>query len=287
MTGPVEWARSFLFVPGDRPDRFATARASGADAVVLDLEDGVRPDAREAARRHVAEELAQGAGAVVRLSCAHGPELARDLAAVRQPSLTALLVPKAADPRALSELAAALPGVPVIALVETAAGVLAAPELARVEAVRRLALGALDLEQDAGIAPDPDTLRPVRVALALASRAAGLRGPVDGVCPDLHDPAATAAEARDAARAGFRAKLCVHPRQVAAVNDAFSPSAEDLAWGRRVLAAAAVHGAGAFRLDGQMVDRPVLRRAQDLFTAAHAHGTSPADPIDPQGAPGC
>jgi citrate lyase subunit beta/citryl-CoA lyase len=273
MTPPLALARSLLFVPGDRPERFAKARAAGADAMILDLEDGVDAAARDTARGYVHQGLADAAApALVRLSAAAGADLAADLAAVAdRPGLAGVLVPKAEDAAVVAAVVRALPqGTPVALLVETAPGVLAAPVLARVPGVHRLVLGTVDLETDTGISEDPDVLRSIRVGLTLASRAAGLPGPVDGVSTDLTDVAVTEASAREAARTGFTGKLCIHPRQVSAVNAVFSPAPEAVLQAERVVEAARVHGSGAFRLDGRMVDAPVIRRASALLAAAAA-----------------
>jgi citrate lyase subunit beta / citryl-CoA lyase len=276
MTTAPGLARSLLFVPGDRPDRFAKAHRAGADAVVIDLEDAVAPAARDDARRHVGEYLAAAAASsLVRLSASVGESSRADLTAVVGPGLAGVMVPKAEDPDVVRGLVDALPrGTPVVLLVETAAGVLAAAALARVPGVCRLALGAVDLETDTGISQDADVLRSVRVGLTLASRAAGLPGPIDGVCTDLADPSATASAALEASRTGFTGKLCIHPRQVAVVNTVFSPAADDVLRSRRIVSAAGEHGEGAFGLDGQMVDAPVIRRARAVLDAAAAFAAS-------------
>jgi citrate lyase subunit beta/citryl-CoA lyase len=269
MTPPA-LARSLLFVPGDRPDRFDKALAAGADATILDLEDGVDPASRDAARGHVRDQLSADGQAMVRLSTAKGDDLAADLRAIAdRPGLSGVLVPKAEDADIVNALVRALPrSTPVLLLVETAAGLLAAPTLARVPGVTRLVLGAVDLEADTGISQDADVLRSIRVGLTLASRAAGLAGPVDGVCTELADPSVTEIAAREAVRTGFTGKLCIHPRQVAGVNAVFSPSPDAVAWARQVVEAAGAHGYGAFRLDGQMVDAPVIHRATAVLAAS-------------------
>jgi citrate lyase subunit beta/citryl-CoA lyase len=271
VTSPIAQSRSLLFVPGDRPERFARAHAAGADAVILDLEDGINPERKDAARRHVSEYLDGSAPqSLVRLSGAKGSDLAVDLAAIAdRPGLAGVLIPKAEDAYDVGAVIRALPpGKSVVVLLETAAGVLAAAALARVPGVTRLALGTFDLEVDTGLSQDADVLRSVRVGLTLASSAAGLWGPIDGVCADLADPSVTATAAREAARTGFTGKLCVHPKQVAAVNGVYTPSPESVDQARRILAASAEHGAGAFRLEGRMVDAPVIRRAQAIIASA-------------------
>jgi|tagenome__1003787_1003787.scaffolds.fasta_scaffold20897689_2 citrate lyase subunit beta/citryl-CoA lyase len=265
----VALARSFLFVPGDRPERFAKAHSAGADAVVLDLEDSVDPAHTELARAAVRHALERSARpSMVRLSGPGEEDLDGDLP-VLGPALSGVLVPKAEDPATIGRLITRLPeGVPVVLLVETARGVLAAASLAQMPRVTRLALGTVDLEADSGLSQDADVLRSVRVGMTLASRAAGIAGPVDGVCTDVMDRATTAAAAREAVRAGFTGKLCIHPRQVPPVNEVFRPAAEAVSWAQRVLTAAETQGTGAFRLDGEMVDAPVVARARAVIAAA-------------------
>ena len=252
-------ARSFLFVPGDRPDRFAKAAAAGADVVVLDLEDAVAPAAKDAAREHVVAWLADGHTAVVRINAAGTPWHAADLAAVRDAA--AVMVPKAERPEDLDGLSSALP------LVETARGVTAATELCAVPTVVRPVFGSIDLAADLGVDPLSRTaLLHARSALVLAASAAGCAPPVDGVTTALSDVDAVRDDTRHAVELGFTGKLCVHPRQVPVVHEAFRPSEEELAWARSVLAA----GDGVSVVDGRMVDRPVLLRAERLLSRAGA-----------------
>jgi citrate lyase subunit beta/citryl-CoA lyase len=266
----VASARSWLFVPGTRPERFAKAAASGADLVVVDLEDAVPVADKAVARREAADWLAADGVGVVRVNPAGGPDHDDDVTAlVGLPGLRAVLVPMADSVDALAAVHRRLGAdVAVVAQVETARGLLRAPELAAAPGVVRLAFGHLDFAFDIDAAPAPEALMHARSSLVVASRAAGAAGPVDSVTTELDDEAATA---RDAARArvlGFTGKLCIHPRQVAAVNEAMSPTAEEVAWAERVLAAG--DGAGAVRVDGQMVDPPVVSRAERVVARARS-----------------
>ncbi|HEY6934890.1 MAG TPA: aldolase/citrate lyase family protein, partial [Marmoricola sp.] len=156
-------------------------------------------------------------------------------------------------------------GVPVLAIVETARGVLRCDELADADGVVRLAFGALDLAADLGT-DDPGTLAQVRTQLLIASRAAGLAGPVDSVTTEVTDGEVAGRDAAAARAVGMRGKLCVHPRQVGPVSAAFAPTAEEVTWARRVLEAVADGGVGV--VDGQMVDAPVLARARRILEEA-------------------
>lgn len=264
----VAEARSFLFVPGDREDRFAKAAASLADLIVIDLEDAVTPRKKEAAREHTSRWFNSGGAACVRINPAATPWHDDDihlLATVR--GLQAVVVPKADDPAALNQICARLgPGVPVVALVETALGVQRAAEIARLPGVARLAFGSLDFCLDAGVRHDDTALLFARSSLVLAARAAGLPAPVDGVTQDLHDESAVRRNAEHAVVLGFGGKLCIHPRQVDAVNAVFSPSEEEVRWASRVVDGASDGEVSV--VDGKMVDKPVLDHARRVL---HKH----------------
>lgn len=263
----VAHARSLLFVPGDRPDRFAKAASSGADLAVCDLEDAVSPGSKQAARHEVSGWLREGGSAAVRINAPGSPWYADDCAALLGlGGLAAVMVPKAEDPGTLAELARRLEGVPLVALVETALGLHRAHDLAAVPGVARLAFGSVDFALDTGCAEDDVALLHARSCLVVASRAAGAAQPVDGVTLALDDPEAAGVDAGSARRLGFSGKLCVHPRQVGAVNAAFTPGPEEVAHARRVVAAAG-DGAAA-RVNGQMVDVPVLERARRTLRQA-------------------
>ena len=274
MTDTMAQARSFLFVPAARPERFGKALASGADGVVIDLEDAVAPEDKDAARHMLAggfdaltpEERAR---LVVRVNAAGTPWHDGDRALVQRLAaggLAAAMLPKAETAVALSGWPA---GLGLMPLVETVEGLAATDELAAASGVLRLAFGNLDFQADAGMACEADEpeLMPVRLALVLASRRAGIAPPVDGVTAATGDAPQVTAAAQRARRMGFGAKLCIHPAQVAAVHAAFTPDAAQLDWARRVLAASQGKG-GAFRLDGRMVDAPVIRLAQRVTAAA-------------------
>ncbi|MGI8311888.1 HpcH/HpaI aldolase/citrate lyase family protein [Saccharopolyspora hattusasensis] len=205
--------------PAVRPRRpagaFAKAAAAGADLVVLDLEDAVAPDRKDDARKHVAEWLAGGHECAVRINVAGTEWYRRDVAAVTAPG-RAVMLPKAEDLVVLHELAAALGDTGcVLALIETARGVVDARDIAAVPGMRRLAFGSFDFAAQLGVAPtDREALGPARGALVLVSAAAGLAGPIDGVTCDLHDEDLLTDDARHARQLGFTGKLCAHPKQV-------------------------------------------------------------------------
>lgn len=268
-------ARSLLFVPADRPERLPKALASGAHAVIADLEDAVAPEHKAAARsalRLAITELAPEARArlAVRINAAGTTPHEEDFALLRQLAghgLGGAVLAKAESASAIERLARAA-ALPVIPLVESAQGLHAIELIARARGTLRLAFGHLDFQGDIGMqcGPDERELDAVRLQFVLASRRAELAAPIDGVTVALDDPALLQQDARRSRRFGFGAKLCIHPRQVAVVNDTLSPTSAEREWARRVVAAAREAGQGAFRLDGQMVDAPVLKRAQRMLT---------------------
>jgi citrate lyase subunit beta / citryl-CoA lyase len=279
VTGQVYGAaaRSFLFVPGTRPDRFAKAAASGADAVILDLEDAVAPQDKADARALVADHVGDQQ-VLVRVNGAATPWFADDLAALAGAGRPAgIVLPKAESPEQVAAVVAALGRrVPIFALIESARGVRDANLIAQTPGVTRVMFGNLDFALDSGInvrSADERELLFARSALVIASRAAGLPGPVDGVQPDIVNDAATGAAARSAVDLGFTGKLCIHPRQIPLVHSAFEPSADELRWAARVLESAGDSGGGAARLDGEMIDAPRLELARRI---AHSDRKAPA-----------
>jgi citrate lyase subunit beta/citryl-CoA lyase len=255
--------RSYLFVPGDRPERFAKALASGADAVIVDLEDAVAIAAKDAAREALGAWLATAGHAsriVVRINAVDTPWFAADLELCRSPAVAAVMLPKAERVSDLARIEK-----PLLPLLETAAGIDAARELARAARVQRLVFGSIDLQLDLGISGEGDELLLFRSQLVLMSRLAGIAPPVDGVCTAIDDAAQLRADTQRARRLGFGAKLCIHPRQAQVVNAGFSPSEDELVWARRVRDAAAQAGGAAVAVDGKMVDRPVILRAEALL----------------------
>jgi len=267
--------RSALFVPASRPERIPKALASGADAVIVDLEDAVEPNAKASARDNLADFVAAHPATplIVRVNDAQSPWFADDLACMRQlPPGSALLLAKTQN--AAQVAAASAVGHPVIPLIESAAGVIALAAIAAAPGVNRLTFGALDLGLDLGLTPDSaaatTVFDQVRAQIILHSAAAGLAAPLDTVFPTITDQAGLARHLSRARDMGFGGMLCIHPAQIAPVHAAFSPSESDLAWAQRILSAAASHCAGAFRLDGAMVDAPVIARARQLVARAQA-----------------
>jgi citrate lyase subunit beta/citryl-CoA lyase len=269
-------ARTYLFVPGNRPERFAKALASGADAVVLDLEDAVAAAVKGEARDAIAHWLRQAAEAdrariVVRINDAHSSDCADDLRLLRDAGIASVMLPKAESAAQVQAVREVVPDARVLALIESARGVASAHDVAAASGVTRLVFGTLDyaLDLDLDIAESPDGLSHAASVLAIASRVAGLMAPVAGVTPQIDDEQRLLADLAWARRHGLGAKLCIHPRQVAPIHAALAPSAQEIEWARRVLAAEAA-SPGAAQLDGRMIDRPVVLQAQRTLQRAGA-----------------
>lgn len=282
--------RSLLFAPGDSDRKMEKAAAGSADGVVLDLEDSVAPEGKDAARAAVAALLPtlSRPGVVVRVNPRGTPWYLPDLAAVVPGCPTAVMLPKCAGPddlhaldhhlEALEAAAGLVPGgIGVLALVtETAASLMRMDYTGAPARLLALCFGAEDLSADLGISPragDGRLAAPVSAARAqtvIAATAAGVAA-LDTPWPDPRDPVGLAVEAAMAARDGFAGKLCIHPDQVAPVNAAFTPSRERVAWAQAVQAGfAARPGAGVFALHGKMIDRPHLKLAERILAQVPA-----------------
>ena len=264
--------RTALFVPGSRPERFAKALASGADAVIVDFEDAVEASLKARARENLESFLDANpeARVRVRVNAAGDPQQAADLELCgRLPGVTGILLPKAE--RAMQVRIAAAAGKPVWPLIESARGLLALGEIAACEGVGRLTFGGLDLALDIGMSSGTQAAAvvydQVRLSLLLHSRVNDLQPPLDTVFPAFDDAEGFAATIRHGRDLGLLGALCIHPRQVAVAHAALAPGAEELYWARRVVEASQ-GGAAAFQVDGQMVDAPVLARARRLLASA-------------------
>jgi citrate lyase subunit beta/citryl-CoA lyase len=261
---------SLLFVPASRPERFDKALGSGADAVIVDLEDAVAPADKDAARAALAAWLDPAHPVLVRINAADTPWFAADLELLARPGVSAVVLPKAEHPDDVLVASRAGGGLAVLPLIESALGFEQRRALARADKVEHLIFGHIDFQADLNMGATEEELLPFRTALVLASRLAGIGAPIDGVCTAIDDVDLLQADALRARRLGFGGKLCIHPRQVAVVNRCFAPSAEEVAWAQRVIAADAESGGAAVALDGKMVDRPVVLRAQAILAEAQA-----------------
>jgi citrate lyase beta subunit len=269
--------QSLLFVPANRPERFAKALACGVDAVIVDLEDAVAEADKEAARKTLQDWLpGQPAGSVLaRINASASHWFSDDLVLCQSPAVAAVVVPKAELATGL-KLVADITGKRLLPIIESALGLANVAALAKVDSVARLLFGKLDLAVDLGMdypAPpgeDDDELvfLMARSQLVLASRCADLPPPIDGVFTAMDDPQGLERYVRRGMRLGFGGMLLIHPAQLTVMRQACMPSTEQLAWAEKVLAASQRAAGGATTLDGAMVDAPVVLRAQRLLERA-------------------
>lgn len=264
---PVTW----LYVPGDRPERFAKAVASGADVVIIDLEDAVAPAAKDAARQNAVAYLRARPGTPARihvrvndLATARGRD---DLAAVAQLA-DAVRVPKVESAAVLDAVPDAAP---VFALLESAAGIVAAREIAAHPRVAGVALGEQDLAAELAIT-DEQAMNQLRLQVVLAAAAAGLPPVAMSVHPDVKDDAGLLASCRAGRAIGLFGRTAIHPRQIPLIRQAFRPSEEETARAAEIVAAAEraeAAGIGAVALpDGRFVDAPIVTRARRTLSLA-------------------
>ena len=278
MTPPVRLRRSLLFVPAVRPDRYPKALATGTDAVCLDLEDGVglsaKDEARAAALALFAERPPTRAEVSLRINDPKTDLGQRDLEALLGADVRpdALMLPKVSGPddiRAVEAiLGAAGSTLPLIVQIETAQGVAAATEIGTASPnVSAIFFGAIDFSADIGCAVEWDALVYARSRVVLAAAVAGVTA-LDSPFMDVPALDALREESRRTRRLGFVGKAAIHPTQVSVIHEAFSPTAEEIAWARKVVAAYEGNAGGVLLVEGQLIERPVVRAAQRTLQMA-------------------
>lgn len=259
-------AETFLFVPGDRPERFAKAVASGADVIVIDLEDAVAAESKHAARAATASWFQAGGQSVVRINAGDTKWFRDDLAMCAAEGVSAVMLPKAQANDNLREVARSAR---ILALIESAKGVADMVEIVKSPNVLRLSVGALDLALDLAITAGESALDPIRLQMVVLSRCHGLSAPIDGVTLNFEDAEMVFNDANRSRQMGFGGKLCIHPRQVQQVSRAFKPSPMEIERATRIIAASRSSGTtAAISVGAEMVDKPVLQRAHQLLAKA-------------------
>ena len=273
MSSSLLTARSFLFVPANRTDRYAKAMASGADIVVIDLEDAIAHDAKDRARMLLDSawgEFEHDDRVVIRINGLDSVELADDAALCASLGPAGVMVPKAESAESLEALYERLGEIPLVPMIESGVGYAALDSIARANGTLRLAFGHIDFQADLGMVPGPEQteLGPARFGIVIASRAAGIAGPIDGITLETNKNSEIVQATRRGIRFGFTGKLCIHPDQIAPVHAAFAPSPDDAAWARRVVEAAETSQGAAVKIDGRMVDRAVILLAERVLALA-------------------
>jgi citrate lyase subunit beta / citryl-CoA lyase len=276
--------RSFLFAPGNHARRVEKALTLPADAVILDLEDAVAISEKPATRELVvrAFDNPRHGKLYVRVNAYSTEWCYADVVAVATSGVDGIILPKVESPDQLRsvdwllsnlERDRGLPigGIDLVPIIETAVGMSNVGAIAASGSrTKRLAFGAGDYTLDLGMiwSQSEAELLPARSAVVMASRAAGIEPPLDTVWADLRDAEGFARSAEQAAALGFQGKMCIHPDQIAVTNAAFSPSAEQLGWAGRVVAAfieAEAKGLASIQLDGQFIDYPIVQRARQVI----------------------
>jgi len=274
MTGiNLSTARSYLFVPADRPERFEKALKSGTDIVVIDLEDAVRPENKKMARDCLSDwQQTAAAGSVcLRINDVGHPDIEHDLRLAVHPAIAGVMLPKV-DGASCCTMIAKETHKPILALIETARGLKAVHEIAEA-GVHNLVLGTIDLALDLNIDPHSQegrfVLDQARTSLRIASSAAGLNDPVDGVHTNLDDQPGLIAAAKHAKAFGFGGMLAIHPKQTTAINLTMAPTADEVNWATRVISVASLPDQhGAFLLDGRMIDAPIIEKAKRILQSS-------------------
>jgi citrate lyase subunit beta/citryl-CoA lyase len=272
---PIGFSSAFLFVPGTRPERFAKALDSGADGVIIDLEDAVAVEDKKKARDAIRSawptfSAEQKKRLIIRSNSPGSQFYAADLILAQELDVACLLIPKSESLDQINGAAQLLPNTAIIPMIETAIGLDRINDIATAEQVLRLALGNLDLQADLGMVCDSQEseLHTARFQIVLASRLAQIAPPIDGVTPSTDDIERITNDAERAKRMGFGGKLCIHPKQVPLVKAAFLPSAEEISWAFRVIEADKASKGGAVKLDGRMIDHPVVLLAQRTLASS-------------------
>jgi citrate lyase subunit beta / citryl-CoA lyase len=261
--------RSYLFVPGSRPDRFDKALNSGAHAVIIDLEDGVAPAHKDSARSSVAQRLNPARQVVLRLNGVDTKWFQDDLALCAKPGVSGVMIPKAETPEDVRKVAKHVAkGIDILPQVESARGLANALEIAKCTGVRRLVFGALDFQLDLGITEETTELLYFRSQLVWVSRLAQIQPPIETPTTSIESTDLVRSDTMRARRLGFGGKLCIHPKQVPIVNECFQPTKDEVAWAKSVIEAASASVAGAIAVNGYMVDRPVILKAEQVLSDA-------------------
>jgi citrate lyase subunit beta/citryl-CoA lyase len=277
--------RTWLFVPGHDAHKVQKALRSAAEVVIVDWEDAVPPERKHEARATTQSIITQESVSprcVVRVNSRHDPVFADDIAMLVELPVAAVLLPKAANPADVIDIAGMV-RLPIIPIIESALGVESAFAIAKAHPqVERLAFGSLDFLADMGVqwTPQDPASQYARLRIAIADRAAGLAGPIDTVYPQLNDDDGLRRDSAAARLRGFVGKFLLHPAQIGVVSDVFSPTADELRQATAIMTAfqeARSRGEAAVRLEGKFIDPPVVRWAEHLLSihAADApHGPS-------------
>jgi citrate lyase subunit beta/citryl-CoA lyase len=256
-----------LFVPGDRPERFHKAFNSGTDLVIIDLEDAVSEENKEAALTNTVEVLSSPNSdirAVVRINkerISYELPALLSIASLKTSGLIGVMIPKV---ESALDIPADLGTLPIIALVESALGIENIASIARADGVIRIAFGAVDFAAEME-SQHSDLIAYAKTQILISTRAAGLYPALDTPSVEISDLEKVSAEARNAYELGFGGKMCIHPAQISSIKQGFAPTVDEIAWAQKIVSV----DSGAHQIDGKMVDLPVVARAQRILARAN------------------
>ncbi len=256
-----------LFVPANRTDRIVKAAASGADAIIVDLEDSVPPNDKASARIGLQQAISDVSVPVfLRINARNTEWFEDDVHFALAAELSGVMLPKTEDIWDLKFLSDHCGShFPIVALVETAIGIANLSEIAKADNLAQIAFGSIDYAFDLNCGESRDALALARFEIVLRSRVADLPAPIDGVLGDISDSAQLAKDCTYALEMGFGGKLAIHPKQVHVIQQEFSPTQNEIEWATRVLAADADAGGVALQMDGRMIDLPVVKKARRIL----------------------
>lgn len=250
-----------LFVPASQPDRFSKAQSSGADAIILDLEDSVADSEKEKARNNIVAEVSKlTVPVIVRVNAIGTTWHEMDVKAVACLPIAAIILPKTENAANIDKLPS---DIPLIALVETAKGLVNLSNILKTRNLSRIAFGSIDFALDLSCGSNQNALQLARSEIVLRSRAADVAAPWDGVTVQVDDLSELEVDCKHAVSLGFGGKMAIHPRQIKVILDSFRPSEVDIIWARKIVAASAA--GAATQIDGSMIDKPILERAKRIL----------------------
>lgn len=263
-------ARSYLFVPANRVERFKKALNTAADAIIIDLEDAVPVDLKVSARQALKDWLSANPQheIMIRTNSRHTEWFKDDIELAEYSNVRAIVLPKTETPEDILAISSARK-IETYALIETPLGFSNIRSIAQTESVQALMFGSIDFQLEMNMQGGYSELLSFRNEFVLASKLAGLDAPIDGVTVDFKDEKLVQIETQQAKNLGFSGKLCIHPNQVNIVNQAFSPTDEETQWAKNVLDAVKKAQGQAISLDGKMIDLPVILRAEKILKQAN------------------
>ncbi|ATO21157.1 CoA ester lyase (plasmid) [Acinetobacter sp. LoGeW2-3] len=262
-------ARSYLFVPANRTERYEKALSTQADVVIIDLEDAVPVELKDSARQALCQWLSEHPEqhVIVRINSSQTEWFSQDIQLAQYSNVSAIVLPKAEAVEDIQTILA-IRNIDIFPLIETPVGFAKVREIAKAPHVSALMFGSIDFQLEMNMQGGYFELLSFRNELVLVSRLAGINAPVDGVTVDFKDQELVRLETQQAKNLGFAGKLCIHPAQVNVVNDTFSPTEAEIEWAKQVINIVDQSQGQAVSLNGKMIDLPVILKAKKILEHA-------------------